>query len=48
MKNKDLILLIGLIIADQLTKIIFTGKNYGLIHYQTNYGAAFSLLQGYK
>ena len=40
--------IIALIAIDQLTKLLFTDINYGIIHYQTNYGAAFSILQGYR
>ncbi len=48
MDKKDYLLLLGLVLADQITKIAFTNKDYGIIHYQENYGAAFSLLQGYR
>ncbi len=49
MKDKEaILLLIGLVLADQLTKLLFTDMDYGIIHYQKNYGAAFSLLEGYR
>jgi signal peptidase II len=47
-KINSILIFIGLLALDQATKLAFTNKNYGVIHYQTNYGAAFSILQGYR
>lgn len=46
-KTRDILLLTGLIILDQITKILFTEKEYWIINYEINYGAAFSVLQGF-
>lgn len=49
MKNVNPILtFIGLLTLDQVTKLAFTDKEYSIINYQINYGAAFSILQGYR
>ena len=48
MKARDLGLLAMLIAIDQLSKIILKNKSLGIINYQVNYGAAFSILQGYR
>ncbi len=36
-----------IVVLDQITKILFTNKHFGIINYTTNTGAAFSLFQGY-
>ncbi len=36
-----------IILLDQLTKLIFTNKHFGIINYATNTGAAFSILQNH-
>jgi signal peptidase II len=35
-----------IVLLDQITKILFTDKHFGIINYVTNTGAAFSILQG--
>lgn len=47
-KINPILAFIGLLALDQITKLAFTEKEYGIINYQANYGAAFSILQGYK
>ncbi len=47
-KINPILTFIGLLALDQATKLVFTDKEYGIINYQSNYGAAFSILQGYK
>lgn len=47
-KINPILIFIGLIALDQITKLAFTDKEYGIINYQSNYGAAFSILQGYR
>ena len=42
------LLLVILILTDQLTKLLFKGTHLGIINYQINYGAAFSILPGYR
>ena len=36
-----------IILLDQITKLIFTNKHFGIINYATNTGAAFSILQNH-
>lgn len=47
MKYKFILISLGIIILDQITKSIFTNKSFGIINYATNTGAAFSLFQDY-
>ncbi len=42
------LLFLTLLALDLITKTIFTDKHFLFINYQENYGAAFSILQGYK
>jgi len=43
--KKFFLIAILIVILDQKTKIAFTNKNFGIINYTTNTGAAFSLFQ---
>ncbi len=45
---KKLLIPLILIILDQLTKFLFKDVHFLFINYQTNYGATFSILQGYR
>tara|TARA_Y100000310_G_scaffold250697_1_gene257022 strand:+ start:2774 stop:3166 length:393 start_codon:yes stop_codon:yes gene_type:complete len=36
-----------IILLDQITKLIFTNKHFGIINYATNTGAAFSILKNH-
>ncbi|HLC73792.1 MAG TPA: signal peptidase II [Candidatus Nanoarchaeia archaeon] len=47
-KIKDIVLIFILVFLDQLTKILSKNKNFFIINYTENTGAAFSLFQGYK
>ena len=47
-KINSILIFIGLLALDQATKLVFTNREYGIINYQVNYGAAFSILQGYR
>ena len=46
-KIKDIVLIFILVSIDQLTKILSKNKNFFIINYTENTGAAFSLFQGY-
>lgn len=45
---KKLILVFLIIALDQLSKFIFTDKNFGIINYITNTGMVFGFLKGYN
>lgn len=36
------------VVLDQLSKFIFSGKHYGIINYTTNTGMVFGLFKGYN
>jgi len=45
---KGWILIALLVVIDQITKFLVKNVDIGIIHYQANYGAAFSLFQGLR
>ena len=47
-KINSMLTFAGLVALDQVSKLALTDKKYGIINYQINYGAAFSILQGYR